>query len=76
MQVLLCIATFVGVVPSLFHDFYEEFFVRPSDNQAIRAVKLDILTQVATETSINAILEELQVCSCSYPGSSLEHVVL
>jgi hypothetical protein len=38
-----------------------EFFIRSMDTDPIRALKLDILTTIATEASIHAILQEFQV---------------
>lgn len=61
LQVLANIATFALQAPSLFANYFEEFFVRSCDTDPIRALKLDILTTIATESSIHAILQEFQV---------------
>ncbi|CAM6097008.1 unnamed protein product [Calypogeia fissa] len=58
--VLANIATFVRQAPSLFEPYYEEFFISSQDGGQIRALKLDILCLLATESSIQSILEEFQ----------------
>jgi AP-3 complex subunit beta len=68
LQVLANIATFALQAPSLFASYFEEFFVRSCDADPIRALKLDILTTIATESSIHAILQEFQVDRLSYHG--------
>ncbi|AQK78332.1 AP3-complex subunit beta-A [Zea mays] len=54
------IVVFVKTMPSLFAPFYEDFFVNTSDPYQTRALKLEILTTIATESSIPAIFEEFQ----------------
>lgn len=61
LQVLANIATFALQIPSLFASYFEEFFVRSCDTDPIRALKLDVLTTIATESSIHTILHEFQV---------------
>ncbi|GLJ04692.1 hypothetical protein SUGI_0001410 [Cryptomeria japonica] len=58
--VLANLATFVGEMPSLFEQNFEDFFIRSSDTYHMRAIKLEILSIVATESSIHTILQELQ----------------
>lgn len=58
--VLSNLATFVGAMPSLFEPYFEDFFVRSSDTYHMRAIKLDILSLIATESSIDTILLEFQ----------------
>lgn len=58
--VMANLLTFVQAKSYLFEDFYEDFFVRSSDTHQIRAMKLDVLALIATESSITAILQELQ----------------
>lgn len=49
-----------------------EFFIRSMDTDPIRALKLDILTTIATEASIHAILQEFQVhISSQYMAKSV-----
>lgn len=58
--VITNLLTFVQERPYLFETFYEDFYIRSSDTQHIRAMKLDILALIATEVSITPILQELQ----------------
>lgn len=58
--VLANIVTFALQIPSLFASYFEEFFVRSCDTDPIRALKLDVLTTIATESSIQTILNEFQ----------------
>ncbi|TVU37043.1 hypothetical protein EJB05_19010 [Eragrostis curvula] len=54
------ILVFAKRMPSLFAPFYEDFFINASDPYLTRALKLEILTTIATEPSIPAIFEEFQ----------------
>lgn len=54
------LVTLVKMKPSLFEDYYDEFFVRSSDTHQVGAMKLEILALIATKSSITAILQELQ----------------
>ncbi|KAJ1287279.1 hypothetical protein BS78_03G419300 [Paspalum vaginatum] len=54
------ILVFAKTMPSLFAPFYEDFFINASDPYHTRALKLEILTTIATELSIPAIFEEFQ----------------
>ncbi|KAH9327723.1 hypothetical protein KI387_007901, partial [Taxus chinensis] len=58
--VLANLATFVGEMPSLFEPYFEDFFIRSSDTYHMRAIKLEILSVIATGSSINTILQEFQ----------------
>jgi AP-3 complex subunit beta len=55
------ILIFAKRMPSLFASFYEDFFINASDPYLTRALKLEILTTIATEQSIPAIFDEFQV---------------
>lgn len=44
----------------MFEPFLKSFFVRTSDPTHIKLLKLEILTNLATETSISFILREFQ----------------
>lgn len=68
LQMLGNIVVFVKAMPSLFAPFYEDFFVNASDPYQTRALKLEILTTIATESSIPAIFEEFQVIACGCNG--------
>ncbi|KAL6853321.1 hypothetical protein ACP4OV_019350 [Aristida adscensionis] len=54
------ILVFAKTMPSLFAPFYEDFFISASDPYQSRALKLEILTTIATESSVPAIFEEFQ----------------
>ncbi|KAG8079178.1 hypothetical protein GUJ93_ZPchr0007g3687 [Zizania palustris] len=54
------ILVFSKTDPSLFALFYEDFFICDSDPYQTKALKLEILTNIATESSIPAIFEEFQ----------------
>lgn len=59
--VMLCnILVFAKTVPSLFAPYFEDFFICSSDPYHIRALKLEILSTIATESSVPIILEEFQ----------------
>ncbi|XP_010937611.1 AP3-complex subunit beta-A [Elaeis guineensis] len=59
--VMLCnILVFAKTVPSLFAPYFEDFFVCSSDPYHIRALKLEILSTIATESSVPIIFEEFQ----------------
>ena len=44
----------------MFEPYLKSFFVRSSDPTHIKLLKLEILTNLATETSITVILREFQ----------------
>ncbi|XP_052154130.1 AP3-complex subunit beta-A [Oryza glaberrima] len=54
------ILVFAKTAPQLFAPFYEDFFICTSDPYQTKALKLEILTTIATESSIPAIFEEFQ----------------
>ncbi|XP_048139610.1 AP3-complex subunit beta-A isoform X2 [Rhodamnia argentea] len=59
--VVLCnIQVFAKAMPSLFATNFEDFYVVSSDTSQIKALKLDILASIATESSIPFILKEFQ----------------
>lgn len=61
MQVLCNIQVFSKAMPSLFASYSEDFFICSSDTYQIKALKLEILANIATESSISVILQEFQV---------------
>lgn len=59
---MLCnIIVFAKTAPSLFAPYYEDFFISSSDPYQIKTLKLEILSTIATESSLPVILEEFQV---------------
>lgn len=58
--VLTCIASMSTQRKSIFEPYMKSFFVRTSDPTHIKLLKLEILTNLATETSISIILREFQ----------------
>ncbi|OVA05935.1 Clathrin/coatomer adaptor [Macleaya cordata] len=59
--VVLCnIQVFAKAMPSLFASHFEDFFVCSSDSYQIKALKLDILSTIATDSSIPFIFQEFQ----------------
>uniref|UniRef100_A0A1B6FZ03 AP-3 complex subunit beta n=1 Tax=Cuerna arida TaxID=1464854 RepID=A0A1B6FZ03_9HEMI len=58
--VLNCIASISTIRKSMFEPFLKSFFVRTSDPTHIKLLKLEILTNLATESSISFILREFQ----------------
>ncbi|OMO59005.1 hypothetical protein CCACVL1_25169 [Corchorus capsularis] len=59
--VVLCnIQVFAKAMPSLFAPYYEDFFICSSDSYQIKALKLEILSSIATESSISSIFKEFQ----------------
>ncbi|XP_014504929.1 AP3-complex subunit beta-A [Vigna radiata var. radiata] len=59
--VVLCnIQVFAKAMPSLFAPHYQDFFICSSDSYQIKALKLDILSSIATDTSISFIYKEFQ----------------
>ncbi|GAB2216804.1 hypothetical protein Droror1_Dr00024584 [Drosera rotundifolia] len=59
--VVLCnILIFCKTMPSLFSTHYEDFFIPASDSYQIKAVKLEILATIATESSMQYIFLEFQ----------------
>ncbi|PRQ59216.1 putative AP complex subunit beta, AP-3 complex subunit beta domain-containing protein [Rosa chinensis] len=59
--VVLCnIQLFAKAIPSLFSPYFEDFFICSSDSYQIKALKLDILAHIATDSSIPFVLKEFQ----------------
>jgi AP-3 complex subunit beta len=58
--VLTCIASMSSQRKSIFDPYMKSFFVRTSDQTHIKLLKLDILTNLATEVNISVILREFQ----------------
>nr|CAD7200958.1 unnamed protein product [Timema douglasi] len=58
--VLNCIASISTLRKGMFEPYLKSFFVRTSDPTHIKLLKLEILTNLATETSISVILREFQ----------------
>ena len=61
MQALCNIQVFAKAMPSLFASYSEDFFICSSDTYQIKALKLEILSNIATESSIPVIFQEFQV---------------
>ena len=62
VQVLCNIQVFAKVMPYVFSPYYEDFFLCSSDSYQIKALKLEILSSIATDSSILVIFQEFQVC--------------
>ncbi|KNC55687.1 AP-3 complex subunit beta-2 [Thecamonas trahens ATCC 50062] len=58
--VLSNIATMASKRPSMFLGSLKEFFVKSGDPMYVRKLKLEIITQLASESNISAILHELK----------------
>ncbi|XP_059666279.1 AP3-complex subunit beta-A [Cornus florida] len=59
--VVLCnIQVFAKAMPSLFAPYFEDFFICSSDSYHIKALKLEILSSIATDSSILSIFQEFQ----------------
>lgn len=59
--VVLCnIQVFAKAMPSLFAPHYEDLFIYSVDSYQIKALKLDILSIIASDSSISFILKEFQ----------------
>ncbi|GAV90365.1 Adaptin_N domain-containing protein [Cephalotus follicularis] len=59
--VVLCnIQVFAKAMPSLFAPYYEDFFICTSDAYEIKALKLEILSSIATDSSFSFIFKEFQ----------------
>lgn len=59
--VVLCnIQVFAKAMPSLFAPHYQDFFICSSDSYQIKALKLEILSSIATDSSVPLILKEFQ----------------
>ncbi|KAE8682072.1 AP3-complex subunit beta-A [Hibiscus syriacus] len=59
--VVLCnIQVFAKAMPSLFAPYYEDFFICSSESYQVKALKLEILSSIATDSSISSIFREFQ----------------
>ncbi|XP_038890244.1 AP3-complex subunit beta-A isoform X2 [Benincasa hispida] len=59
--VVLCnIQVFAKAMPSLFAPHYEDFFICSSDSYQVKALKLEILSSITTDSSILSIFNEFQ----------------
>ncbi|KAL9418434.1 hypothetical protein AB3S75_036403 [Citrus x aurantiifolia] len=59
--VVLCnIQVFAKALPHLFVPHYEDFFVSSSDSYQSKALKLEILSSIVTESSISSVFKEFQ----------------
>lgn len=59
--VVLCnIQVFCKAMPSLFAPHFEDFYISSSDFYQIKALKLEILSSIATDSSISCIFQEFQ----------------
>ncbi|KAJ4954441.1 hypothetical protein NE237_011224 [Protea cynaroides] len=59
--VVLCnIQVFAKAVPSLFAPHFEDFFISSSDSYQIKSLKLEILSTIATDSSISFIFQEFK----------------
>ncbi|KAJ8668815.1 hypothetical protein QAD02_000074 [Eretmocerus hayati] len=76
--VLHTIASISVTRKSMFEPFLKSFFVRTSDPTHIKLLKLDILTNLATESSITVILREFQTYISSndkeFVGASIQAI--
>ncbi|XP_063981472.1 AP-3 complex subunit beta-2 isoform X2 [Diachasmimorpha longicaudata] len=76
--VLHCIASISISRKGMFEPFLKSFFVRTSDPTHIKLLKLDILTNLATEASIGVILREFQTYISSsdkeFVGASIQAI--
>ncbi|KAF6148068.1 hypothetical protein GIB67_024243 [Kingdonia uniflora] len=61
--VLCNIQVFAKAVPSLFAPHFEDFFISSSDSYPIKSLNLDILSTIATDSSIPSIFQEFQAFS-------------
>ncbi|KAF8397480.1 hypothetical protein HHK36_016397 [Tetracentron sinense] len=60
LQVLCNIQVFAKAMPFLFAPHFEDFFICSSDSYQIKALKLEILSTIATDSSILNIFQEFQ----------------
>ncbi|XP_057978973.1 AP3-complex subunit beta-A isoform X2 [Malania oleifera] len=59
--VVLCnIQVFAKATPSLFTPYFEDFLICSSDSYQIKTLKLEILSSIATDSSISFIFQEFQ----------------
>ncbi|XVE69200.1 hypothetical protein DITRI_Ditri09bG0132500 [Diplodiscus trichospermus] len=59
--VVLCnIQVFAKAMPPLFAPYYEDFFIYSSESYQIKALRLEILSSIATDSIISSIFKEFQ----------------
>ncbi|XP_058109641.1 AP3-complex subunit beta-A isoform X2 [Magnolia sinica] len=58
--VLSNIQVFAKAMPSIFAPYFEDFFICCSDSYQMKALKLEILSIIATDSSISSIFQEFQ----------------
>ncbi|EFO26671.1 hypothetical protein LOAG_01807 [Loa loa] len=58
--VLVNIATICATNPNMFESFLKSFFIRPAEPKHIKLLKLQVLTSLVSETSVQLVLRELQ----------------
>ncbi|KAL4376868.1 hypothetical protein GQ457_02G022820 [Hibiscus cannabinus] len=58
--VLNNIQVFAKAMPSLFAPHHEDFFIYSSDSYQVKALKVEILSSIATDSSISSIFKEFQ----------------
>ncbi|XP_043719934.1 AP3-complex subunit beta-A [Telopea speciosissima] len=59
--VVLCnVQVFAKAMPSLFAPHFEDFFISSSDSHQIKSLKLEILSTIATDSSISLIFQEFK----------------
>jgi hypothetical protein len=59
-------------MPSLFEPYFEDFFVRSSDTYHVRAIELDILSLIATESSPGWPLLHRAILMVNVPSSQTQ----
>ncbi|XP_037079170.1 AP-3 complex subunit beta-2-like [Pollicipes pollicipes] len=64
--VLTCIASMTTQRKGMFEPYLKSFFVRSCDSSHIKILKLEILTNLATESSISVVLREFQTYIASH----------
>ncbi|KAF0294122.1 AP-3 complex subunit beta-1 [Amphibalanus amphitrite] len=64
--VLTCIASMTTQRKGMFDPYLKSFFVRSCDSSHIKILKLEILTNLATESSISIVLREFQTYIASH----------
>lgn len=57
-------------MPTLFASYFEDFFICCSDSYQMKALKLEILSTIATDSSIPSIFQEFEVVAFALNLSS------
>lgn len=73
--VLTCIVSMSVERKTIFEPHLKTFFVRTSDQTRIKLLKLDILTNLVSETSISTILQEFQTYISSNDKDFVAHTI-